>query len=221
MIIRHIIRTMSLKTSNADWKLTLTRDEIAHLNDKIAKELNEKFKGEKVIVVSILKGAVYFFADLTRRLNFEHSQYHIEASSYHNSQTQSEQVEILSKINPTKFAGRKVILIDELYDNGTTINNIKNKIVELTGIKPEDIFTCTIFKKDKQTDQLAPDYYGILVPNVWLVGYGLDDQQEKRNWPDLWATPKDGDIKPTEDDQMFTDSEFYDKVRAKLQALCL
>jgi hypoxanthine phosphoribosyltransferase len=204
---------------NPDWKLIMTKKEIDLCNASIAFELNQKFKNEKVIVVCILKGAVYFHVDLTRLLAFEHSQYFIEASSYHNAQTQSEQVEILSKIIPSKFAGRKVILLDELYDNGTTINNIKNKIIELAGVKPEDIFTCTIFKKNKKTNNHPPDFYGIVVPNVWLVGYGLDDMQEKRNWDTLWAVPKADGIEPTADDQLFTNEEFYGGIREQMMKM--
>lgn len=164
-----------------------------------------------------MKGAVYFHVDLTRMLTIPHSQYFIEASSYHDSQSQSEKVELLSKIVPSKFVGKKVILIDELYDNGTTLNNLKEKISEIAGVKLDDIFTCTIFKKKKETNKPAPDLYGILVPNVWLVGYGLDDMQEKRNWPHLFAVPKSIDIPLTIDDKLFEDTEYYEKIRGEIQ----
>jgi len=200
----------------ADWKLILADHEIKVANYKIASYINNKFRGENIIVVCILKGAVYFHVDLTRMLTVPHSQYFIEASSYHNAQTQSEQVELLSKIVPSKFVGKKVILIDELYDNGTTLNNIKVKISELANVKLDDIFTCTIFKKDKKTNQPDPDLFGILVPNVWLVGYGLDDRQEKRNWGHLFAVPKTAEIEETMDDNLFTDPEYYDKIRKQI-----
>lgn len=203
---------------NPDWKLLLTEADIAVVNQKLATDINSRFAGESVIVVCILKGAVYFHVDLTRLLTIPHSQYFIEASSYHNSQSQSETVEILSKIVPAKFTGRKVILIDELYDNGTTLTNIKQKISELTGVKLVDIFTCTIFKKDKRTTQPEPDLYGISVPNVWLVGYGLDDQQEKRNWTNLYAVPKLEGMELTADDKLFSDNEFYDQTLKKISS---
>lgn len=199
------------------WKLILDENQIRLANVKIANYINNKFHGENVIIVCILKGAVYFHVDLTRMLTIPHSQYFIEASSYHNSQTQSEQVELLSKIVPSKFKGKKVILIDELYDNGTTLHNLKEKISEIADVNMDDIFTCTIFKKNKKTTQPDPDLYGILVPNVWLVGYGLDDMQEKRNWPHLFAVPKSIDIPLTIDDNLFEDVDFYEKIRTEIQ----
>jgi hypoxanthine-guanine phosphoribosyltransferase len=149
--------------------------------------------------------------------------YFIEASSYKNSQTQLESIEILSIINPAKFENKTVILIDELYDNGTphvcginpparssaslpsgftTIQFVKEKIVQSTSIKNTDIYTCVLFKKNKQNTTFISDVdiYGCTVPNVWLVGYGLDDKQEKRGWVNVYAVPKNSDIEKTDDD---------------------
>jgi len=199
-----------------NWKLLLTNDHIQQINKKLANILNSKFIGQDVLIVCILKGAVYFFVDLTRLFNFSHSCYFIEASSYHNKQTQSETLEILSKIVPSKFAGKKVILLDELYDNGTTIQLVKEAIHTHALVPLDDIFTCTIFKKQKYSDgkpigqnDSQPDLCGIIVPDVWLVGYGLDDQQKKRNWPYVYGVPKIAGIPESPDDQMFKDSEFY------------
>ena len=203
-------------SNTSNWKRILSKDQIKLINWKLATHINKRFKGQKIIVACILKGAIYFHAHLTELLTVEHSQYFIEASSYHDAQTQSDQIEILSQIVPSKFAGRKVILLDELYDNGTTLNNVKKKISELAFVDPNDIFTCTIFKKDKETDQPDPDLFGILVPNVWLVGYGLDNKQEMRNWTDLWAVPKADNIAPTEDDKLFTDCDFYNGITARI-----
>ncbi len=212
--ITNFIATHTTNPSEcSDWKLILTKDEIAAVNQKIADFINKKFLGENVILVCILKGAIYFHADLSRLLEIPHSEYFVEASSYKNSQTQSECIELLSVIVPDKFINKKVVLIDELYDNGNTLNNVKAKIVEVANVNPSDIFTCTIFKKDKKTTCPDPDLYGIVVPNVWLVGYGLDDKQEKRSWPYLFAVPKAEGIELTMDDELFDNSEFYEEVR--------
>jgi hypothetical protein len=61
-----------------------------------------------------------------------------------------------------------------------------------------------------------PDLYGIKVPNVWLVGYGLDDRQEKRNWPILYACPKIEGVEEEEADQMFENNHYYENVRLGL-----
>ena len=194
---------MSQTQVNPTWKVILTPEQIEESVEKCAKVINEKFQGEKVVVACILKGAAYFYVDLTRKLTLPHNCYFVEASSYHNEQTQSDEIEILSLIKSEKFKGRKVILVDELYDNGNTINLVRDAISEKAEIPLEDIFTCTAFRKNKVTTQRLPDLCGCTVPDVWLVGYGLDDKQEKRNWTTLYGCPKCEGVPKTEDDKMF------------------
>ena len=197
---RKDLRNVNVKD---EWRLILKEEQIQQHVNECANKINELFEGKEIILVCILKGAVWFFSDLTKKLVIPYSTYFIEASSYKNSQIQAETIEILSVLNPKKFEGKHVILIDELYDNGTTLEHIKKAISEKTSTKYDDIFTCTLFKKNKpisHPDACKLDLYGCFVPNVWLVGYGLDDQQEKRGWTQLWAAPKSEGIEKTEDD---------------------
>ena len=193
----------------ANWKLLLREEQIQYRVKKCASVINKKFMGKKITIVCILKGAVYFFVDLTRYLTVEHSCYFIESSSYHNSQTQSEVCSIMGSIEPKKFVNRDVILIDELFDNGLTLYQVKNAIHEKAEVPLDKIFTCTLFKKNKLTKYPEPDLYGIVIPNVWVVGYGLDDKQEKRNWTALIGCPKSEGIPESEDDIIFKDESAY------------
>lgn len=199
-----------------DWRLILNKEEIQACVTKCANYINENFVGEDLLLVCILKGAVFFHVDLSRRLTVPHAHYFIEASSYKDSQTQSETIEVLSVINPDKFANKKIILIDELFDNGTTLYHTKMAISEKAGVPLDDIYTCTAFVKNKERNLPVPDIYGTLVPDVWLVGYGLDDRQLKRDWETLWACPKAEGVPKTKDDNIFHDNEYYSKIRYKL-----
>lgn len=203
----------SVETKN--WKLLLDTKDIDYYVSKCAKHIDKKFKDKDVVIVGILKGAVYFFVDLTRKLTIPHSCYFIESSSYHDSQQQSE-CNIMGSIEPSKFKNKYVVLIDELFDNGETMYQVKNAIHVKADVPLDMIFTCTAFKKNKISKYDAPDLFGIEVPNVWLVGYGLDDNQQKRNWLDLWGCPKVEGITQTKDDKMFVDDNFYYEIRNKL-----
>lgn len=113
-----------------------------------------------------------------------------------------------SVLVPSKFVDKKVILLDELYDSGNTICAVKEKLISELGKKPEDVFTCTLFIKENGMDKNPlPDLYGLALPDVWVVGYGLDDAQEKRGWVNLYAVPKIASIPPTADDGMFESTE--------------
>jgi hypoxanthine phosphoribosyltransferase len=200
------------------WKLILTDCEIDHFVQKCADKINNTdFHGKEIVIVGILKGAVFFFVDLVKKLNIPYTCYFVEAGSYKNKQTQDEKVEILSIINPTKFIGKHVILIDELFDNGTTLHFVKHEISRQGNVPLENITTCTLFKKKKETHFEGPDFYGVEVPDVWLVGYGLDDRQEKRGWTHLFGCPKLNGLPKTEDDSIFEDDRHYILMRDNIK----
>ena len=120
---------------------------------------------------------------------------------------------------PKKFEGKKVILLDELYDNGTTLHLVKQKLLQELNKNEEDIFTCTLFIKKKSEENNKyppPDLFGIEIPDVWVVGYGLDDCQEKRGWSHLYACPKIEGVPKTEDDQIFSSAEYHEQLLARL-----
>eukprot|EP00211_Chloroparvula_japonica_P014356 CAMPEP_0119118916 /NCGR_PEP_ID=MMETSP1310-20130426/634_1 /TAXON_ID=464262 /ORGANISM="Genus nov. species nov., Strain RCC2339" /LENGTH=249 /DNA_ID=CAMNT_0007108317 /DNA_START=60 /DNA_END=809 /DNA_ORIENTATION=+ len=206
-----------------DWKLLLTGDEIQSLVKTLAEAINERFRDSKksLVLTCILKGAVFFTVDLARYLTIPYSMYFLEASSYHNAQTQSDAVELLSKIVPSKFEGRHVLLLDELWDNGRTLNCVKEELMRTVNIGNDDITTCTLFAKLKSPNNYPlPELYAIALPNVWVVGYGLDDAQEKRGWRALFGKPKVDGVPKHADDVMFDSTEggvaHYKKVRSRL-----
>lgn len=202
-----------------DWRMILTEAEIRSCVQKCAAKINHDFAGKDVVLTCILKGAAYFFVDLSRELKIPHSTYFIEASSYLNSQTQSEEVKILSQIVPAKFQNRHVILIDELFDSGRTLEKIAHAIQDRADIPANMITTCTLFRKIRDDVAAVPDIYGISVPNLWYVGYGLDHNQEKRGWTYLFACPKTDGIEKSTDDNIFDDTNAYINMRNHLRGL--
>lgn len=188
-----------------DYKIILTKEEIDEGVQHVADEIEKRFKGEKIVLCGILKGAFIFITDLCRRLNRPYSLYFVEASSY-TGQTQSESVELLSRIVPSKFEGRKIVLVDELLDNGHTMNVMKDYLMKTLNVPRSDIATCVLFKKVLATrpKEYEPDICGFgALPNLWLVGYGLDDNGTKRGWTELYAKPKCDGVPRVEADTIF------------------
>eukprot|EP00036_Acanthoecidae_sp_10tr_P011542 CAMPEP_0182927486 /NCGR_PEP_ID=MMETSP0105_2-20130417/13814_1 /TAXON_ID=81532 ORGANISM="Acanthoeca-like sp., Strain 10tr" /NCGR_SAMPLE_ID=MMETSP0105_2 /ASSEMBLY_ACC=CAM_ASM_000205 /LENGTH=256 /DNA_ID=CAMNT_0025065435 /DNA_START=41 /DNA_END=811 /DNA_ORIENTATION=- len=196
------------------YKLILTEAEIAAGVQKVADYLNCNFVGEKIVLCGILKGAFIFVCDLCRRLTRPYSIYFVEASSY--AGQQQGDVEVLSKIVPSKFEGRRVILIDELLDKGETMHKLSGHLMKVLDIPRERITTCVIF--DKKVPGRPAEFNADIVgfrdlPPLWLVGYGLDDDGTKRGWTELVAVPKADGVPLEEDDVVFEDSA---AARAKL-----
>jgi hypoxanthine phosphoribosyltransferase len=197
------------------WKLLLHKDEINVLIDTLAYQINKKFKGQPLVIAPILKGAVYFCVDLT----IPYSLYFLEASSYKNSQTQEENVDFSNTIVPSKFQGKKVLLIDELFDNGKTLATVKDALIKYTDLCSNDITTCCLFQKEKQSKYPHPDLVGInYLPDVWYVGYGLDDEQTKRGFEHLFMKPREKNLQNEHDIVFYYNAHqnFRNTIREKI-----
>eukprot|EP01006_Ploeotia_vitrea_P062869 TRINITY_DN84552_c0_g1_i1.p2 TRINITY_DN84552_c0_g1~~TRINITY_DN84552_c0_g1_i1.p2 ORF type:complete len:354 (+),score=42.56 TRINITY_DN84552_c0_g1_i1:59-1120(+) len=187
-----------------DWRLLLTAHEVQLAVQWTAFQINNKFRDESIVLTGILKGVFMFLADLVKLLTIPYNVYFLEASSYKDKQTQSDTVEFMSEIVPEKFTGRKIVLLDELFDNGKTLNSVKDALLDKLQIPEDNIYTCTLFKKNKKTSQKPPDLVAFdVLPDIWLVGYGLDHAGTKRGWPHVFGVPKLSHIPKNEADGMF------------------
>ena len=206
-----------------EWRLLLNWNEIDQGVQKCADVINKKFEGKEIIVVCVLKGGVYFFVDLVRKLKIPYSTDFLKVKSYGNEKTQQESIELLSPIDPEMYRDKHMIIVDEIYDSGKTLTQLKLILNKKTGIPLENFFTCTLLKKDrpdiidgksrldlpKGDITTFPDLYAYLVPNYWLTGYGLDDKQEKGGWTCIFAR----NCGPAKEISMFNNNKEYDKVR--------
>lgn len=213
----------------ASLPLLMTASEIEHCVKELAKRIardygpNGVHAGKPLVLVGILKGVFVFLADLARALSLECSVYFIEASSYGDAQTQGA-VRFLSTIEPSKFAGRQVLLVDELFDNGKTMHGMREALLkhpELS-LDASDVHTCALFSKDSGSELAQPDYVGIAgLPALWLVGYGLDAQGNYRGLPHLYAVPKAEGVPRCPADGLFASDgsinmELYHAIRKKI-----
>eukprot|EP00928_Gymnodinium_smaydae_P086354 TRINITY_DN7040_c0_g4_i1.p1 TRINITY_DN7040_c0_g4~~TRINITY_DN7040_c0_g4_i1.p1 ORF type:complete len:498 (+),score=125.37 TRINITY_DN7040_c0_g4_i1:108-1601(+) len=192
------------------YRLILAREEIDVGVRICARRIETWMKGERIILVGILKGAFIFMADLCKALVRPYSVYFVEASSYKDSRAQGG-MQIAAEISPTKFidattkAPHKIILVDELLDNGKTMQDMKQHFLsKLAATHTEkDILTVCLFSKQRQREWPEADITGIKnLPDLWLVGYGLDDRGTKRGWTELLAIPKVKIVETIEKDEV-------------------
>ena len=165
---------------------------------------------------------MYFAVDLSRHLKHAHSLCFVSCSSYHNSQTQSEDVKIDAvNCSPQKFDGKVVVIIDELFDNGLTLASVKKFFAESMAVPADRLVSAVALRKLKEVNAHgAPDFCGIdNLPDLWFVGYGLDDCGTKRGWRGLWAIPKIPGVPQTPDDEIFSADQ--DHAQAKLESIKL
>lgn len=172
------------------WKLVYTRDTIMDAVATVAAELDRDYAGKDLVLVAILSGAAYFMVDLSRALSIPHRVHYIQGSSYDGVQQGDVHIALLTNKDVSSMKDKHILLVDELYDNGKTLHEVARRITDEVPVA--SIKSCVTFRKRKEINTYAPpDYCGIdNIPDVWYVGYGLDDDGDKRSWLNLWGVPK-------------------------------
>ena len=160
--------------------ILLTEEEISAKVDELAKQLNEKYRGKNVLCVCILKGSTIFFSDLTRKLDFPVQFDFMIASSYANSTVSSGVLNIKKDLEQS-LDGKHVIVIEDILDTGNTLFHLKN---ELLSRNPESFAICCLLDKpSRRTIDISADYIGFTIPDEFVVGYGLDFDENYRQLP--------------------------------------
>jgi hypoxanthine phosphoribosyltransferase len=182
--------------------------------ERLGRKLSSDYEQKNLALVGILSGAAYFLVDLSRSLSVPHTVHFIQAASYHGT-SQDERISVhgLSPKEIEVLKDRDIVVVDELYDNGKTLHSIVTYLKEDLGIPEERIRTCVALRKKKEVSYPSPDYCGVDdLPDVWYVGYGLDDNGTKRNLNSLFAIPKPPGFPVTEDEALFSNEEIYTRV---------
>jgi len=157
------------------------QEQIARRIRKMSRDIVRDFSGREMVVVSLLNGTVLFLADLIRNLSLPLRLDFIGISSYGNG-TQSRELVVTKELR-LDVEGRDVLLVDDILDTGKTLVRVQKM---LTALNPRRIKICVLLKKEARRIELVEaDYVGFEIPDVFVVGYGLDFAERFRNLPFL------------------------------------
>ncbi|PYJ82037.1 MAG: hypoxanthine phosphoribosyltransferase [Verrucomicrobia bacterium] len=146
---------------------------------ELARKIEHDFTGRDLVVVSLLNGTVMFLADLLRHLSLPMRLDFIGVSSYREGAESREL--IFTKELRLNVRGRDVLLVDDILDTGTTLKRVLAKLREL---KPRRVKVCVLLeKKARRVERVRADYVGFSIPDLFVVGYGLDFAERHRNLP--------------------------------------
>jgi len=160
-------------------RVLLTRNQIARRLRAMARDIQQDFKNREMVVVSLLNGTVMFLADLVRCLSLPLRLDFIGVSSY-GAGTQSGEL-VFTKDLRLDVRGRDVLLVDDILDTGNTMARVLEK---LGALGPRRIRVCVLLdKRSRRIQPVQPDYVGFEIPDVFVVGYGLDFAERYRNLP--------------------------------------
>ncbi len=148
----------------------------------VAHRISRDFKGQRVHLIGVLKGACIFLSDLVREINLETSIDFIAVSSYGRGKDSSGQVRLLKDLD-SNIKGLNVILVEDILDTGLTLNYLLRVLKQR---KPKSLRVAALLDKPSRRIQpVKADYIGFKIPNEFVVGYGLDYAERYRNLKDV------------------------------------
>jgi len=155
------------------------------LNEKrikeIGKQITEEYKNKEIVIICILRGAVYFATDLTKYIDSNNLiMEFMQVSSYGNMKETTGELKIKKDLD-VNIEGKNVIIVEDIIDSGFTMLNLKKYLLSKN---PETLKVCTLLdKKDRRKVEVEADYVGFEIPNKFVLGYGLDYEEYYRNLP--------------------------------------
>lgn len=160
-------------------KTLLSEPDIEKIVNQLAENINRDYQGRNLLVVGILKGSVIFLSDLVRKLKIPVVLDFIQVSSYVG--TNSTGAINIKKDLGVDISGRDILIVEDIIDTGNTLNALK---AELQKRNPKSIKVAALLDKpSRRKVAFKADYTGIEIPDEFVVGYGLDYNEEYRNLP--------------------------------------
>ncbi len=147
---------------------------------QIAEEIERDFNNESVVMIVVLKGSFVFAADLIREMKSDINVDFISVSSYSDQTESTGKVKLLKDLD-SNITNKNVVVIEDIIDSGLTLHFLKD---HLQLHKPRNIKICTLLDKpERRKIHLPVDYVGFVIPDEFIVGYGIDYAQKFRNLP--------------------------------------
>ena len=157
----------------------ITESQIAKRVRELGRQISSDYEKSDLVLICVLKGAILFFADLIRTLAVPARYEFVQLASYHND-TQSSGVQMIQGLSQD-FSRADVLIVEDIVDTGITLNYLINHI---RSFEPTSVKVCSLLDKPARREvPVTIDYLGFEIPNVFVVGYGLDYAQRYRNLP--------------------------------------
>ena len=162
-----------------DLDVLISEEEIQKRLEEMAKEIDESYNGKKVVAICILRGAIYFYVDLTKRMKTPIEVGLMKVSSYLGTES-TEQVNMTLDISEN-IEGKDVLIIEDIIDTGFTLKYLRDYLLTK---KPNSLKIAVLAEKEENRKIDIPiDFVGFKIPNKYIVGYGFDYDNCYRNLP--------------------------------------
>lgn len=161
-------------------KILFTQEDIWKRAQELGAQITSDYAGRELILVGTLRGAVPWMADIMKCIDLDIEIDFVSASSYGSGTISSGEVKIKKDIE-LEISGKDVLIIEDIIDTGNTLKALKDYFYLKN---PKSVKICTLLDKpSRRTADVRGDYIGFEVPDLFIVGYGLDFDQKYRNLP--------------------------------------
>lgn len=162
-------------------RVLISEEDVNKKISEIAAQISKDYEGREVHLICILKGGVFFTCELAKRITVPVSLDFMSVSSYGSGTESSGVVKIIKDLDEP-LAGKHVVIVEDIIDSGRTLAYLMEILKQR---EPEDIRLCTLLDKPERRvkKQVKVDYTCFVIPDEFVVGYGLDYDQKYRNLP--------------------------------------
>ena len=184
-----IVFTMMIREIPSDFKRLYSKEDIAYSVYKMAgrirhwvKDTHETY-GQQVLAICVLRGGVFFFADLLKEIPYTVEPSFCRAMSY-SSEDNTQGNEFRLVVEPAEMKGRYVLLVDDICDSGKTLKNLHKYALENGA---EMVKTAVLIHRNHEASVYTPDYIGFEYTGPeWFAGYGMEDKNHNSNFPEVY-----------------------------------
>ena len=147
---------------------------------EIANEIYQKYGEEEVLFVCVLKGAAFFACDLLKKYKGDGRIEFIRVSSYEGDSSTGK-ITLKIPLKEERVAGRHVVIVEDIVDTGYTLQFLRDYVSKMN---PKSVCECSLLnKKARRVVPITPEYVGFEIPDLFVIGYGLDYDEKYRNLP--------------------------------------
>lgn len=163
-------------------RVLISKEEIDKKVKEISAKISEDYKGLNPLFICIMKGSLFFTADLLRNVTTPAQIDFMCVSSYGSSTVSSGTLNVKIDLR-SDIEGKHVIVVEDIIDSGNTLYNLKNLLLTRN---PASLKICSLLDKpDRRVQNVDVDYVGFKIPDEFVVGYGLDYNENYRTLPDI------------------------------------
>lgn len=177
-------------------KVLYSEEELKNICKRLGEQISEDYKDKNLLLVSVLKGSVIFMGDLMRSITVPCRIDFMAVSSYGSGTVSTGRVKIKKDLD-IDISGYDLLVVEDILDSGITLDNLR-RILMLRN--PKSIKICTLLDKpERRKADIKADYVGTIVPDEFVVGYGLDYDEKYRNLPFIGVLKRSVYDKSTEE----------------------